>query len=104
MGILEAKRRTIQEMQEKKDMVELEEARRKGEAAVMALQELRAQKMQEQAKVDLEEVKPKLDTLKKEMQKALHHLDVRSLQELKCLGKPPAGVDEAAAVVAYLIQ
>jgi len=102
--ILEAKRRTIQEMQEKKDLVEFEEARRKGEAAVKALQEVRAQKLQEQAKVDLEEAKPKLDALKESMQKALNGLHQKDLQELKCLCKPPSGVDDVAAVVAYLIK
>eukprot|EP00746_Dinoflagellata_sp_MGD_P167285 gnl/MRDRNA2_/MRDRNA2_97784_c0_seq1.p1 gnl/MRDRNA2_/MRDRNA2_97784_c0~~gnl/MRDRNA2_/MRDRNA2_97784_c0_seq1.p1 ORF type:complete len:1315 (-),score=327.76 gnl/MRDRNA2_/MRDRNA2_97784_c0_seq1:123-3980(-) len=102
--ILDAKRQAIQEMQEKQDLVLLEEARRGGEAAMTALQEARNQKLQDQLKVDLAEAKPRLDALKNGMQKATDGLSVKDFQELKALGKPPYGVEDAVAASAFLVK
>jgi hypothetical protein len=102
--MLEAKHLTIQEMQRKMDLAEFEEAQRSGEAAVIALKNLRAQTVREQAKVDLAEAEPKLHALKKGMKEALDGMNVKDFQELKCLCKPPAGVDDAVGVVVCLIK
>merc|ERR1719262_1016407 len=98
--MLEAKRRTIQEMQEKKDMVEFDEARRKGEAAVMVLQELRAQKMQEQADGELSEAM----TAMKAAKEAVNCLTKPAIQELKSLGKPPVECIDVCAATAFLLK